>query len=99
MLTKVVFYRTAVMPPWTAGSSGLSGRMTHFSARTWTTQMTGLTMRLTEGSGTILLSFSFPVSASLSASETFGVSPISVIGMEEVEINISASQSGCAIPS
>ena len=87
------------MQPLTVALNALSGRMTHFSARTWSTLMTGLMRRLTEGSGTILLSFSFPVSASLSASETFGVSPISAIGMEEVEINISASQSGCAIPS
>ena len=98
MLTKVVFYRTAVMPPWTAGSSGLSGRMTHFSARTWTTQMTGLMMRLTEGSGTIPLSFSFPVSASQSASATYGGSPISATGMEEVDIHISDSHPHYAIP-
>ena len=88
MFTDVVLYRTAVMLPWTVGSSDLCGRMTHFSARTWTTRMTGLTMRLTEGSGTILLSFSFPVSASQSASETYGGSPISATGMEEVEIHI-----------
>ena len=73
------------MPPWTVGSSDPSGRMTRFSARTWTTLMTGLRRRLTAGSGTILLSFSFPVSASLSASATFGDSPISAIGMEEVQ--------------
>ena len=88
MFTDVVLYRTAVTLPWTVGSSDLCGRMTHFSARTWTTRMTGLMMRLTEGSGTILLSFSFPVSASQSASETYGGSPISATGMEEVEIHI-----------
>ena len=78
------------MQPLTVALNALSGRMTHFSARTWSTLMTGLMRRLTEGSGTILLSFSFLVSVSQSVWATYGGSLTSATEMGEVKIHQSA---------